>query len=226
MNKNIKRLAAAALVSLTLLAVGCGVATGSDRLHALTTGIIDCRFKGEVTQSYLDLANINSDSAVTEYNTNITDEARYLVYVYCYNTNMNDELKEQYAEPFRSLLVQMFKNFKYSTDKGALIDENTYSIDFTFKPFALGDAIDEVVMPYYEANQLPESYANELLKSHDDALFPQIQTAMENYVKNMKYKDSVTITIKLHRNENDTWDIDPLDYYDFLEKLIDYNLQF
>lgn len=209
-----------------ILVVGMAGCTNSvdESLETLVNGIVSCRFKGEVTQGYLDLSGLSAEQSKEAYEYNLDWEVVYMLSLYLYNSEMTTGDIEKNIEMFKPLYKEMFASLNYSTSPLTMVDSKNAYITYSFQPILLADALDPVAFAHFEKNPTNEETLFYHLMLLDDDLFSTLYLVMENFLLDIQYGDEISCDVYLTSENGTSWDIDEESYRSFVNQIIDYNL--
>lgn len=125
-------LAGALACALALTLTACGGLTESD-VTAYVQGELDCTYKGQYSQEYLDLVDgMTEESARQQYEDNAQAEAqRLLSYLEVYYPT--DQVNERATQ----LVKDIYANAKYTVGDGNKLQSGDFAVEVTLSPIEL-----------------------------------------------------------------------------------------
>lgn len=222
---NTKTLTTGALAcSLALVLTACGL-SGSDMTDYIQ-GELDCTYKGQYNQEYLDLVeDMTQEAAQQQYEDNAQAEAqRLLSYLEVYYPN--DAVNQRAVQ----LVKDIYANAKYTVGAGNKLQGGDYAVEVTLSPMELFHLIpnetyaqvwtqvclDSGVDPE-QAFSLSEEDYQPLDQEYALRMLEQVQTVLPQ----LTYGEEQSVILQLTL-EGDYYSLEPSGWQTVDDMMIDY----
>ncbi len=206
------------LLSSLFILSGCG--TGPTDQEIIIIGSIKSEVQGIASDEYLEVAQYTVEEAKAEHEAVLSGLAQYTQIIY----SISEDVDEEYTEQLMPIFHEFLKEFEFE-----VVNSETNGVNLTitieYQPFAIGDVLDPVAIPFYD--QVPDigdlTY-EEYGAQQDAILFPQLIEALEGYAENIKLSEKMTSEITVTVVDNQ-WQLNDSYYDEFFISLLDLNLE-
>ncbi len=223
-----------------LMMVMCLSGCDNDKKIAQTLleGTIENSIKGKINKDYMEINGWDSRLGADNERSNIQcDMIHYLEAVYGYEAEPNESSRSVIMS-FSDVYGEILENFEYTMSDLEKVGEGQYKATITYRPFALGDALDETAMKFYQETDEKIAEAQEeeieelrkmsiaiesdpyLLNNH---LFQVLSEEAKEFAKDIKYSEEVSVDVTI-RLTGSFWTLSNSYYEEFLAGIMDLNV--
>lgn len=214
MKKAYKTLAAAAMLCLLLL---CGCGADFDPA-AYVKGGLDVLYLGEVSEEYLELVVDTREECLAMYEENVLNEAENFGETFF--VGVNDEPDEALRDFFRAVFA------KSSYEVGEVTETETgYTVAVKISPIDIFtvsyEALEEHDRDFtrrFADGEFEELSGGEIEKLYLQGMIDILSSALDN----CGYLDSVTVSLRLEKDEGGVFTVNSEDYAEFHSHIIAY----
>lgn len=215
--KKVTRKSAVLLMMSLIISTTLTACTPSFDASGYIKACLDANTKGEF-EAYAEMTNVSIDEAEALYKQSIDAEMAYFN-----SCNVSDEIKEN----FRTLFIDIYKNFKYEVGEATRNEDNSYTVPVTtYKLHIFKEYMDG-------GEEYLTQYAQEQIDAGKNPTEDELQEVILNYMYDnmsanleaLEYAEPVTTEIAVTPTKTDSgivYSASTTDLQSLIETLVDF----